>query len=79
MISLFFGDDDYSLRRALDGLKGALGDAASADLNTTVLDGRSISLDELRVTCDTMPFLAASRLVIVEGLLARLEPRAGQQ
>ena len=77
MISLFFGDDDYSLRRVLDGLKRALGDAASADLNTTVLDGRSLSLDELRVTCDTMPFLATSRLVIVEGLLVRLEPRAG--
>jgi DNA polymerase III subunit delta len=75
MISLFFGDDDYSLRRALDGLRRALGDAASADLNTTVLDGRSLALDELRVPCDTMPFLAETRLVIVEGLPARFEPR----
>jgi len=76
MFFVWHGDDDYSLQQALQAKKAALGDATTADLNTTVLDGRALSLDELRTTCSTMPFLAEKRLVIVEGLLARYEPRA---
>jgi DNA polymerase-3 subunit delta len=77
MIHVLHGDDDYSARQALDQLKAALGDPTTADLNTTVLEGRSLTFDELRTTCDTMPFLSERRLVVVEGLLARYEPRAG--
>jgi DNA polymerase-3 subunit delta len=40
--------------------------------NTTVLDGRKTSLAEVTAACDTVPFLSAHRLVIVEGLLSRL-------
>ncbi len=77
MLYVLHGEAEYSLRQALDGLTAKLGDASTADLNTTVLDGRSVAFDELRTTCDTMPFLAERRLVIVEGLLARYEPRSG--
>jgi len=77
MFYVFHGDDEYTVRQTLDGMKAKLGDAATADLNTTVLDGRSLLLDELRLTCDSMPFLAEKRLVIVEGLLARYEQRSG--
>jgi DNA polymerase-3 subunit delta len=77
MFYVWHGENDYALQQSLDELKAKLGDKATADLNTTVLDGRSLSFDELRTTCDTMPFLAEHRLVIVEGLLARFEPRAG--
>src|SRR4051794_33437703 len=44
------------------------------DLNTSVLDGAKLGFIELRAACDTVPFLAPVRLVIVEGLLARLAP-----
>jgi len=77
MFYVFHGDDDYSLHQTLGEMKAKMGDQAIADLNTTVLDGRSLALDELRTTCDTLPFLSERRLVIVEGLLARYEPRAG--
>jgi DNA polymerase III subunit delta len=43
-----------------------------ADLNTARLAGRTLTPAELQNACDTLPFLAESRLVIVEGLLARL-------
>lgn len=76
MFFIWHGDDEYSLQQALREQRAALGDAATADLNTAVLDGRALSLDELRTTCDTMPFLSDRRLVIVEGFLARYEPRA---
>jgi len=76
MFHVWHGEDEYSLQQALREKKAALGDATTADLNTAVLDGRSLSLDDIRATCNTMPFLAENRLVIVEGLLARYEPRA---
>ena len=76
MFYVFYGDDEYSIRHTVDEMKAKLGDPGSADLNTTVLDGRSLAFDELRTTCDSMPFLSDKRLIIVEGLLARYEPRA---
>jgi DNA polymerase-3 subunit delta len=77
MIYAFYGDNEYAIRQDVDKLKAGLGDPATADLNTTVLDGRSLSVDELRLAASAMPFLAPSRLVIVEGALARFEPRPG--
>ena len=49
-----------------------------ADLNTLRLDARTLTPGELQNACDTLPFLAERRLIIVEGLLARLAgpPRA---
>jgi DNA polymerase-3 subunit delta len=41
--------------------------------NTDVLDGRGVTLEQLTGICDTVPFLASHRLVVVEGLLGRFE------
>ena len=42
-------------------------------INTTVLDGKQLSLNQFQDICNTMPFLHQLRLVIVEGLLGRLD------
>jgi DNA polymerase-3 subunit delta len=34
-----------------------------------------VTVEQLRAACETMPFLAEKRLVIIEGLLARFEPK----
>ena len=52
-----------------------MGDPQFAELNTTTLEGRALSFGELRHHADAIPFLSDKRLVIVEGLLARLDPR----
>jgi DNA polymerase-3 subunit delta len=49
------------------------------DLNTTLLDGRRLTLAELRHACDAIPFLAEKRLVVVEGLLSRLTSRKDRE
>jgi DNA polymerase-3 subunit delta len=49
------------------------------DLNTTVLDGKTTTLADLRHTCDAVPFLAQKRLVIVGGLLTMLSSGKGQE
>ena len=76
MFYVFYGDDDFSRAEELARLRSKLagGDPAMAQLNTSFLDGRRLSLGELRHACDTIPFMADRRLVIVQGLLTRLAP-----
>ena len=72
---VFHGTDEFSISETLADFKRRFGAPEMADLNTTVLDGRDIGLDELRAACDAMPFLADRRLVIVTNLLRRLTAR----
>ncbi len=75
MYYIFHGEDEFSKTEQVHQLRAKMGDPQFADLNTTQLDGRKIALSELTHACDAVPFLADRRLVIVEGLLTRLEPR----
>lgn len=69
---IFHGEDELTRSEAVASLKARLGSPDLVALNTTVLDGTSPSLAELKTTCDAMPFMARQRLVIVAGLLTRL-------
>jgi len=73
---LLHGPDEFASAEYLAALKSKLGDPAMADLNTSVFDGRSASLPDVRAIADTLPFLTARRLVIVDGWLTRLLSRA---
>jgi DNA polymerase-3 subunit delta len=69
---LLHGPDEFAIAEFVDALKEKMGDPAMASLNTTLFDGRSVTLAELRGACDAMPFLSPRRLVIVEGWLTKL-------
>jgi len=70
---IIHGSDELRRTRLLDQMRGDLrGDAAVGDLNTSVFDGRQVSMGELRHVCDSSPFFADRRMVIVHGLLSRL-------
>lgn len=73
---LLHGPDEFASAEFLDELKAKLGDPSLASLNTTVFDGRTAALPDVRAICDTLPFLTARRLVIVEGWLTRLLSKA---
>src|SRR3972149_4037424 len=74
MLHIFTGEDDYSIRQALAAVKKTIGDATALMTNTTVLEGRQMTIEQLGAAAETVPFLADRRLVIVEGLLERFEP-----
>ncbi|MFC1859957.1 DNA polymerase III subunit delta [Chloroflexota bacterium] len=74
---ILLGQDEYSLNQSLEAIKRGTGDQALLAANTTTLDGQQITLDGLRTVCETLPFLAEKRLVIIKGLLERFEPRRG--
>jgi DNA polymerase-3 subunit delta len=75
LLHILIGEDDYSLRQALGEIKKSIGDPASLMPNTTVLEGGKVTLEQLRSACQTVPFLADKRLVVIEGLLERFEPK----
>jgi len=75
MFYIFHGEDELARSERVAELRRKIGDESVRDLNTTILDGRQITLAELRHAADAVPFLADKRLVIVEGLLTRLTSR----
>lgn len=77
MITLIHGPAELLRSEALAQIRRQLADdPALSDLNTTRLDGSQCTVAELENACDTLPFLAERRLVIVEGLLRRLSASA---
>ncbi|MBI2861027.1 MAG: DNA polymerase III subunit delta [Chloroflexi bacterium] len=79
MIYLLVGEDDFSIREALAQIKRSAGDETTLAANIAMLDGARVTPAELRNACETVPFLADKRLVIVEGLLGRFEPARGRK
>lgn len=77
MMYILYGQDDFSLRQALEEIKKGLGAAEFLAANTTVLDGHQVTLSQLLNLCNSTPFLAEKRLVIIENLLNRFEPKPG--
>lgn len=78
MFYVLYGEDDFSLHKAMEGIKNGLGDLDMLAVNTSSLDGRHLSLGELKDSCSALPFLSPHRLVIVNGLLERFEPKRGK-
>jgi DNA polymerase-3 subunit delta len=75
MLYIFHGPDDFSRAEKIAELKAALGDPALADLSLTVLDGRGLTLNEMRHHADAVPFMTAKRLVIVNGYVSYLSDK----
>jgi DNA polymerase-3 subunit delta len=76
---VFHGTDEFTRAETLADFKRRLGPPDTVDLNTNYLDGRNLTLAELRHACDAIPFLAEKRLVIVNGLLTRLTSRKDRE
>lgn len=75
MLHVFYGPDTFSRAEAFAALKQRLDRDGMLATNTTTFDGRSVKPDELFAACDAVPFLAACRLVVVEGLLTAQDGR----
>jgi DNA polymerase-3 subunit delta len=81
MFYVLHGEEPFGQSEALAELRRKMGETnpATGDLNTTLLDGRKLEFGELRHVCDSMPFMADRRLVIVHDLLARLKASRRKQ
>jgi len=78
VIAVFFGKDDFSAHEALAELERELDtDGMLAD-NTTRIEGPQAKPEELLGLCQTVPFLASHRMIVVRGLLGRFESTPGR-
>lgn len=71
MLHILYGPDSFSRTEAVGALKRGLDTDGMLASNTNVLDAKSLTLAHLAMVCDALPFLAAARLVIVDGLLSK--------
>lgn len=78
VVYLFRGDDSTRINELLERFKAELGSPDMAGLNTSVLDGASASLDEIRSAALSMPFLTERRLVIIKDALAKLDGKKSE-
>ena len=79
MFYILHGKEELGQSEELASMRAKLadGDPAMAQLNTTVLEGKNLTLGTLRHACDTIPFMSDRRLVIVHGLLSWLAQGKG--
>ena len=73
MIYILHGEDDFTIKETLLGIKQDCGGDLLGESNVTVFNGEEISANELTAACNTISFLSPKRLVIVEGLLGQFE------
>src|SRR5512139_2133951 len=79
MFFILHGDNELEISERVADFKQKVGDESLRDLNITVLDGRKTTLSEVQHAADAIPFLSDKRLVIVDGLLARLASRKAKE
>lgn len=75
MLYIIHGADDYSVTREINRIKKNIGEAADMDGNVTVLDGTQATLEQIRVACETFPFLSEKRFVVINKLFSRFVSR----
>ncbi len=73
MIRVFHGKDEYSISEAVARIRESLGAAEVRDSNTSVFEGSGLKAGQVLAAAHAGPFLAERRLVLVRGLLRRIE------
>lgn len=79
VVYLLHGEDEFSIAQTIQRMEAKLGDPGSAVLDVARLDGRTISLDDLRSAAFVLPFMVRRRIVEVYHPLARLSSPALQE
>jgi DNA polymerase III subunit delta len=78
-IYIFDGDDEFAIHESVSKVVNRLGDAAIAEMNTVRLDGRSVTLAQLKDASASVPFLAAKRIVILTHLPPHQKDKKAQE
>lgn len=75
MIRVLHGEDEYARSEALVKIRESAGPAEVRDPNTTVFEGRGFKLNDVIGAAQFVPFMADRRVVIVYGVLGRMQKR----
>ncbi|GAB4569413.1 MAG: DNA polymerase III subunit delta [Anaerolineales bacterium] len=64
-IFLLYGNDEFAITRKLKDFESEFSDPTTADMNTTHLEARTMTENDLNNAVNAMPFLAPKRLVFI--------------
>jgi DNA polymerase III subunit delta len=78
-IYIFLGNDDYAIRKRVAKFDSIFADPTSADMNTSKLDARAVSENDLNNAIGSMPFLASQRLVVLDAVSKKYTGLAGHK
>jgi DNA polymerase III subunit delta len=78
-IYIFLGNDDYAIRKRATKFNAIFSDPTSADMNTSRLDARTVSENDLNNAIGSMPFLASQRLVVLDAVSKKYTGLAGHK
>lgn len=79
VVYILYGEDEFAIAQEIDGMEKKLGDPLTASMNSSLLDGRNLSLDELYTTAAAMPFMGDRRMVVVNNLVSNINTPALQE
>ncbi|MBK7316660.1 MAG: hypothetical protein IPI86_03140 [Anaerolineales bacterium] len=66
-VFLLYGNDEFAITRKLKDFESDFTDPTTADMNTTRLEARTMTENDLNNAVNAMPFLASKRLVFIAG------------
>lgn len=75
MFYVLHGEEEFLRSEMLAKFKAEISSSGWGDLNITVLDGRKLRWEELVNACSALPFFGARRMIVVENLLQRFDPK----
>lgn len=77
MIFFFYGSNSYAARQQIGKMRAEYIKKTGGDLGVERIDGQSVSASDLQSSLQAAPFLASSRLLIIEdlGLNKQLAPK----
>lgn len=78
-VHLFYGTDEFAIASRVNEFHQVMGDVTTASMNTSRLDGRTVTEDDLNNAVNSMPFLAPQRLIIFNNPSARYAQAAQQK
>ena len=75
-IYYYYGNDEFAVRKQAEKFGASMfSDPTTADMNTSRFDARTVSENELNKAIGAMPFLAAQRLVLLENVSKKYNPK----
>jgi DNA polymerase-3 subunit delta len=75
----YFGNDEFAIRKQTEKFGAMFSDPTTAGMNTSRLDARTVSENELANAIGAMPFLAPQRLVVLENVSKRYQGLEGHK
>jgi DNA polymerase-3 subunit delta len=79
VVIILHGDDIVAINEEITRLKERVGDPSTAELNFSILDGRTASIEQMETAGRSMPFLAERRMTVLYHPLAMMQKEGSRK